>query len=205
MNSRNINPSELDILFYEELTQLQLSHIFNIIFILSEYMLMTTDMLMSIYEKKYKEKMGLSYLKKAVKEKLIIEYQYDLDEDSEKKIFYYALKSSTYNYLRQNQIPFLKLPPYAAHKEKSRLLTFNKYIIQEDYTPNIIIPLDFAFRFFVANPNVVCYFPDLISITEIQYEMRKKKVESETCFETIDIPNVDVGKYTRAVNPKDID
>lgn len=166
---------------------------------------MTTDMLMYIYEKKYKEKMGLSYLKKAVKEKIIIEYQFDLDEVSEKKIFYYALKSSTYNYLRQNQIPFLKLPPYVAYKEKSRLLTFNKYIIQEDYTPNIIIPLDFAFRFFVANPNVICYFPDLISISEIECEMRKKKVEFATCFEPIEIQNIEVGRYTRAVNPRDID
>lgn len=205
MNSRNINPNELDILFYEEFTQLQLSHIFNIIFILSEYMLMTTDMLMHIFEKKYEEKMGLSYLKKAVKEKLIIEYQYDLDEVSEKKIFYYALKSSTYNYLRQNQIPFLKLPPYAAYEEKSRLLTFNKYIIQKGYTPNIIIPFDFEFRFFVANPNVICYFPDLISITDIQHEMRKKKIEFASCFEAIEIQNVEVGKYTRAVNPRDID
>ena len=57
----------------------------------------------------------------------------------------------------------------------------------------------------MANPNVICYFSDLIPISEIQYEMRKKKVELATCFEPIEIQNVEVGKYTRAVNPMDID
>ena len=205
MNSRIITQNELDVLFYEEFTQFQLQHVFNIIFLLSQYMLLTTDMLIYLYEKQYNEKMGLSYLKRSVKEKLIIEYQYDLNEATEKKIFYYALKSSTFLYLKQNRISFAKIPPYCAYEEKSRILTFNKYAIQKGYTLNINMPLDSEIRYFVTNQNVICYFPNYITEGVIQNELRKKRIEIEFGFEVISIPRVEVGKYTRAINPKDVD
>ena len=152
----------------EELTQIQLKHIFNIISILAKYMLLTTDMLMELYQRTYHEKMGLSYLKRAVKEKLIIEYQYDLDEVSEKKEYYYALKGSTYNYLKQNRIAFLKLPPQAAYEEKSRILTCNKYIIEHGYQPNISMVLDSNLQYFFTIQNVICYFHNLITPQDVK-------------------------------------
>lgn len=163
MNNRITNNAELDILFYEELTQLQIKHFFNIINILTKHMLLNTDILIELYKEAFQEKMGLSYLKRAVKEKLVIEYQYNLDEASEKKIFYYALKGSTYNYLSQNKIAFLKLPPQAAYEEKSRILTFNRYIIERLYEPNISMQLDSKLRYFFTNQNVLCYFQNLIT------------------------------------------
>ena len=205
MNSRLINNAEIDIIFYEELTQIQLKHIFNIISILAKYMLLTTDMLMELYQRTYHEKMGLSYLKRAVKEKLIIEYQYDLDEESEKKEYYYALKGSTYNYLSQNRIAFLKLPPQAAYEEKSRILTCNKYLIEHDYQPNISMVLDSNLQYFFTIQNVICYFHNLITPQEIKKELEQKKIQIVPSFEVVTGAMIEIGQFTKAVNPKDLD
>ena len=167
-------------------------------------MLLTTDMLMELYQRTYHEKMGLSYLKRAVKEKLIIEYQYDLDEESEKKEYYYALKGSTYNYLSQNRIAFLKLPPQAAYEEKSRILTCNKYLIEHDYQPNISMVLDSNLQYFFTIQNVICYFHNLITPKEIKQELERKKIQIAPSFEEVTGTMIEIGKLTKAVNPKDL-
>ena len=205
MDNRIINQPELDVIFYEEFTQLQLQHIFNIIYILAKYMFLNSDMLMLIYQQEYNEKMGLSYLKRAAKEKLIIEYQYDQFEKTEMKIYYYALKASTLLYLKQNQIPFLKMPPYAAYKEKSRILTYNQYVIDKGYEPNIIIPVDPGLRYFITKQQKICYFPEIVSEDTIQGELSRRKIDIEPTFEQIDEPLIELGKHTRAVNPKNMD
>lgn len=204
--TRKINQMDLDILFYEELSQLQLSQMFNIILILAEYMFLSTDMLMYLYKQKYKENMGLSYLKRAVKEKVIIEYQHDLYEKSEEKNFYYALKPTTYHYLNQNHISYIKIPPNAAYEEKARILTFNKFILEKGYVPSFRIPHDFKYRFFGVNPNIICYFPKLISVSYIKSMFSSEKDGlKDIVFKEIEMDIINIGKHTKAVHPKDID
>ena len=205
MNSRIINQNEIDAIFYEELNQQQVTHIFKIIFILSQYIFLTTDMLVQIYKEKYDEKMGLSYLKRAVKERLIIEYQEDLDEPTEQKIFYYALKSSTILYLQQNRIPIIKMPPCAGHEEKSRLLTYTRYAIEKGYTLNQQMPLDLLLRYFITNQSTICYFSSVISLQQIKSELQKNKNELAYQFDEITTQIINVGKYTRAVDPRSMD
>lgn len=205
MNSRIINQTELDVIFYEELTQQQVSHVFKIITILAQYVLLDTNMLVRIYREQYKDNMGLSYLKRAVKEKLIIEYQEDYEESSEQKLYYYALKSSTLIYLQQNRIPYLRMPFCAGHEEKSRLLTYNSYAMQRDMLLNLQQPLDIFLRYFITVQNVICYFPNCISKSEIQVELQNRKLEIDYRYESVSIPLLRVGKHTRARHPRDVD
>lgn len=122
MDGRIINQNELDILFYEEFTQLQVSHIFKIINILAQYVFLNSHMLMELYMTQNNEKMGLSYLKRAVGEKLIIEYQEDINQATEKSIFYYALKSSTILYLQHNNISAIKMSVSSGYTENQGYL-----------------------------------------------------------------------------------
>jgi hypothetical protein len=101
MNSRIIPISEIDVIFHEELSLNQVTTTYRIIQILSEYVFLTTDMLMTVYKQRFKEHLGLGALKKAVRERLIIEYKDDLNETTEKPIYYYALKGSTMLYLQK--------------------------------------------------------------------------------------------------------
>jgi hypothetical protein len=79
MNSRIIPISEIDVIFHEELSLNQVTTTYRIIQILSEYVFLTTDMLMTVYKQRFKEHLGLGALKKAVRERLIIEYKDDLN------------------------------------------------------------------------------------------------------------------------------
>lgn len=75
MNSRIVTISEIDVIFYEELSLKQVTTTYRIINILTKYVFLSTDMLMTVYKQRYNEHLGLGALKKAVKERLIIEYK----------------------------------------------------------------------------------------------------------------------------------
>jgi hypothetical protein len=205
VDTRIINQNELDILFFEEFSQNQVHHITKILLILAQYALLSTDMLMQLYLKNCDEKMGLSFLKRAVKEKLIIEFKENLETSEEKCQYYYALKSSTVFYLQQNRIPCIKMPFVAGYEEKSRLLTFNSYAIQRNFTLNQQIPLDLNLRFFVTNQKVICYFRDYIDPEKIRGQLQKCEDKGEIKFEEILMPLLEIGQYTRAIHPKDVD
>ena len=185
MNSRIIPINEIDIAFYEEFTQLQVTVIYRIVNLLAKYILLETSMLMRAYQAEYQKKLGLSYLKRAVKERIVIEYQDNLETTSEKPIFYYALKSSSLAYLHVNHHEYLKMPFGAGHIEKSRLLAFNAFAIENGIHHSMKHELDFYLRFFLSEENIVYTCHDAISIKELELELARRKIRIEASPRTI--------------------
>lgn len=201
MDDRILRYPELDIIFYEKCNQAQLEHMINIIKVLGQYILLDTAMLMQAYQDRYKEPMGLSYLKRAVKEKLIIEYSEKPDSVDEAVRHYYVLKPTIHQYLNQNNIATNKLHFTSAHAEKSRLLTFNAFAFQNRISPEIGNHQDDKARFFLCDNDRICHFSDWVDDIYIRTWLNERKVEQEYEYMPITTPLESVGKGARAVIP----
>ncbi|MBE6024468.1 MAG: hypothetical protein E7231_14990 [Cellulosilyticum sp.] len=94
MRDRVIRAIEADVVFLEILTQEEKLHISRILLILASFVVLDTNMLMEVYQYFYKDKLKLRFIKKAVKERFIIEYKKNLETDLEEPIYFYELKSS---------------------------------------------------------------------------------------------------------------
>lgn len=211
---RTIPWFEVDALILEELNQNQIKHIGRILEIIGRYMLLSTDMLFEVYRRIYNEKLGLSFLKKAVREKLIIEYKYDLGQSTEQDDYFYALKAGGYHALERASLPYVKIPYFSSYEEKSRIITANQYFIDHSYIPNLNfpVPLSRTLTFFYAlnrdKQKVVCYFPKLVTQPAIQrfftrFETKEGSLDNIT-FEKIEAELIPFGSYTRATHPKSV-
>ncbi len=205
MNSRIMPIPEIDVVFYEELTQQQVTVIYRIVNLLAKYALLETSMLMKAYQAVYQERLGLSYVKRAVKERLVIEYRDDYESSSEKPIHYYALKSTTLAYLHSNRHQYLKLPFGAGHREKTRLLAFNTYAIHNEINHNITLELDFYLRFFISEQNVIYIYQDAISHDELELELARRKIKTISNHVSVPPLSYEMGEKTRAVHPTEVD
>jgi len=213
-NERTIPWYEVDTLILEELTQIQIKHIGRILEILGRYMLLSTEMLFEIYWRTYKEKLGLSFLKKAAREKLVIEYKFDLGQPTEREVYFYALKTSAYHALDRAALPYLKVPYFSSYEEKSRIITANQYMIDHSYVPDLKfpVPLSQTLKFFyVVNPvkqKIVGYFPNLVSQVAIERFFTKFETKEGTLdnisFEKITTEFIPFGSYTKATHPKNV-
>lgn len=214
-NERTIPYYEVDTLILEELTQIQIKHIGRILEILGRYMLLSTEMLFEIYWRTYKEKLGLSFLKKAVREKLLIEYKYDLGQPSERDIYFYALKTSAYHTLNRAALPYLRIPYLSAHEEKSRIITANQYMLDHSYVPDLKFPVPLSRTltlFYAVNLDkldkrkIVLYFSNLVSQVAIERSFGKFDIKEESldniAFEKITNQIIDFGQYTKATHPR---
>lgn len=215
-DNRTIPNFEVDVIIKEELNQTQLKHISRILELLAEYMLLDSETLFYVYQKRYREKLGLSYLKKSVKEKLLIEYKYNYEDETEQDVYFYCLKDSAFYALDKANIQYAKLPYFASYEEKSRLLTFNKFVIDagESLDTEFSQPRNLAF--FKTKSGKICYFSEVVSLENvkecIQKNSKTKKKKDEEAeldpadlfeFVEVNIESVDFGKKTKAVNPKD--
>ncbi|TGE31129.1 hypothetical protein [Desulfosporosinus sp. Sb-LF] len=213
-NEQTIPWYEVDTLVLEELNQLQVKHIGRILEIIGRYMLLSTEMLFELYIQDYKEKLGLSFLKKAVREKLVIEYKYDLGQSSEQDVYFYALKTSAYHVLDRAALPYIKIPYLSAYEEKKRIITANQYFLNRGYVPDLKfpIPLSRTLKFFYAlNPKaerqkIVGYFPSIVSQFAIERFFRKFETKEGSLdnitFEKITNKLIPFGQYTKATHPK---
>lgn len=213
-NERTIPWFEVDALILEELNQTQVKHIGRILEIIGRYMLLRTDMLFNIYFRIYGEKLGLSFLKKAVREKLVIEYKFDLGRATEQDVYFYALKAGGYHALERASLPYLKIPYFSSYEEKSRIITANQYFIEHNYVPNLNfpVPLSRTLMFFYAlnhdKQKIVCYFPDIVSQAAIQrfftrFETKEGALDN-IVFDKIEAELIPFGSYTRATHPKSV-
>lgn len=198
-DDRSIPKFEVDILILEEFNADQVEQIFNIMEILGRYMLVDRDMLFEIYEKKYSKKMGISYLRKAVKEKLVIEYKYNYEQVTEQEVYFYQLKDSGFYALDRDEVRSRKLPFSASSEQKSRVLGFNTFAIKNNYTPSLNLNLPKNLSFFLADDNKICYFSDIISLEKIEeFTSQYPKIQ----FTLKEITEKYDGHKTKAVNPK---
>lgn len=210
-NERTMPHYEVDVLILEELTQIQVKHIGRILELLGKYMILSTEMLFDLYLENFKEKLGLSFLKKAVRDKLLIEYKFDLGQASERDVYYYALKPSTYHALERAALPYLKIPYLSAYDEKSRIITANQYFQNKGYVPDLKfpVPLSRTLKFFYSynseKQKIVCYFPNLTTQGAIERFFLKFKLKEGSLdniiFEKITVDMIQFGNYTKATHP----
>ena len=171
-DNRYLRPWEADILFQEILNQKQKKIISRILIILGQYRLLDTDMLMKIYLKDYDEKLNIRYIKKAVKENLIVEYKKNLDTKFEEKVYFYELKEISFYVLDKagfKQFCKNKIPVFWSNQERTKILTINKYLIEELDDVETNFPKDFK------------------NLNEI--------------YDTLNLGEYEFGEYTKSTNP----
>jgi len=211
-DDRTIPGYVVDVLFLEEMTQIQIKFIRGILEILASYMLLTTEMLYELYERNYGEKLHLQFLKKAVQTTLVIEYHFDLGQKSECKTYFYALNGPGYHALDRDNIPYRKYRFMSAYEEKSQIITANRYFIDNKYVPDIKfpIPLSKTLKFFYAlnseKQRIVAYLPTLVSQAAVERYFAKSDIKESLdniTYEQITTELIPFGLYTKATHPKD--
>lgn len=204
LKNRIISKNELDILFSEELTQLEIRHLGRLIIILGKYLILDTAMLFALYKTFYGEKLKMKYLKQAANLKLVIEYKYNLESDDEKNIYYYALKESSYYLLYRSNIQYLRVPLLSTDQEKSRVLNFNKFAIEQGYEI-AYCETDFSY-FLLKNHKIVCFYADITTKEAIMSALATKKINTaQYSFKEIIVENVlEFGLMTKAMDPTHI-
>ena len=65
--------------------------------------------------------------------------------------------------------------------------------------------LDNNLHYFFTIQNVICYFHNLITPKEIKKELDRLKIQIAQSFEEVTGEMIEIGKLTKAVNPKDMD
>jgi len=213
-DDRTIPGYVVDVLILEEMTQIQIKYIRGILAILGRYMLLTTEMLYELYKRNYGEPLRLQFLKKAVHDKLVVEYKYDLGHKSECEIYFYALKTNAgFHALERDNLPYVRIPYLSAYEEKSRIITANQYFIECGYVPDLKfpIPLSKTLKFFYAlnskEQRIVTYLPTLASQAAVERYFAKFDIKEESfdniSFEKITTELIPFGLYTKATHPKD--
>jgi len=65
--------------------------------------------------------------------------------------------------------------------------------------------LDNNLHYFFTIQNVICYFHNLITPQEIKKELERMKIQIAPSFEAVTGAMIEIGQFTKAVNPKDLD
>jgi hypothetical protein len=208
LKERSRTKVELDVLFQEVFNQDQLKNISRVLTILGKYVLLEQDMLFKIYESTYGEKLGFSYLKKAVANNLVVCYKF-ADDNGEQDNYFYCLKRTAYPALQAAHIKFLELPYFALQEGKEKLLTYNKFLMENKQTPAVEYPLMPGLNFFITDNDCICYFPitNITSVIETISKMLKIKkddVMDTFAFAEINLELIPFGNKTKGLDPKEI-
>lgn len=204
MNYRNdgIMPFEVEVLFRQILNMDQIKYITSLLIALGKYMVLDREML-----DKRAGKIGLSYIRRATETKLITEYRHR-DDQQIHDYYFYSLAPGGIYFLESEGFPFHKLPKYTNQQHRERILTFNKWALEQNYTMNANIPQSRKFDYFITNekngPNtIVGFYENMISeqqaIDQIQIEIdeAKKKgvmiLDENYDFEKIKMPMIEIG------------
>ena len=193
-------------------------------------MLLETSMIYKVYEKRHGEKIQLKMIKKAARDLLITEFKYNLGFDDEKPLFFYCLKKNGGDHILQSgEYEFQMLPYFWTSEQYTKLLTFNRYII--DKKPYEKIKYDYIELvdkgIFITKSINAYFLTKIISEEETKNELSEIYVtkivshtndEGEEINERIEVPLsgeineyipinldlIDFGRLTSGVPPKQI-
>lgn len=185
---------EVEVLFRRVLNMQQIHYISWVLRSLGKYMVLDRDMIAARMGKK----VGLSYLQKAKEYGLIAEYKYK-DGEEEKNKYYFSLAPGGLYFLEAEQYAHHKLRLDADHEERTRILTFNRFALDNGYDINMGFQQDRRYRFYFAqsrkgNKTPACYHPEVIKeeqLREILLQMlnrhsKKEKEKPELPPEAVD-------------------
>lgn len=129
ITERSISKFDVETLFRDVFTLEQIKQVGNLLKILGLYVFVERQQLDVFAERHYAQRIGLSYLRLAVKYNLITELQ----SDDDYKKYYFQLKSGGYYFLDSISFPHRKLPLDAAVSEREKLLAINNFLIENSY------------------------------------------------------------------------
>lgn len=171
LRDRSLTRTEVINLFEDVFEPDEKEAISLIIKITGIYMILETNQLFQIYERMSKERLKLKYIKTAVKNNLIAEYQYDSTIDGEKDIFFYSTKLSGRIFLKEVGFTYNTLLLDASTELKQRILTLNEFIIQNRYSMHRRHALSHPKGIYEVRSNknekVVCYFGEISTEKEV--------------------------------------
>ena len=129
LRNRSISKYEVETLFRDVLNQKQIEEISKIIKILAVYVFCTKEQLNEFSKRIYNTEIGLSYLQKAVKYKLIAELQSDLSSDK----YYFQWKNSAFYFCEAIDFDYRKFKLDATKKDKEKILAINNYLLKNNH------------------------------------------------------------------------
>lgn len=173
MKERVIRSIEADVVFLEVLNQDEKLHISRILLILALYMVLDTNMLMKAYEYHYGEKLRLKFIKKAAKERFIIEYKKNLETQFEENIYFYELKSAGVHELLEAGFYVLVPGRFWTNQERNAILAFNRERIESKTITRLVMSKE-DYKLLIKRMRIVI----------------RQHIEGD-----------EFGKYTKAVNP----
>jgi len=188
----SITAYEIQNLFRARLNQEQIYYTSLIIKTIAKYMVVDRDIL----EARAGEKIGLSYISNAVNWGLITELKYE-DNQGEKDIFHFHLNTAGINFAQTEGFIINKLPLSADHHIKSRIVTFNKWALQEKYdlcgSTNSISN---NFTYYIGSDEkykkrIICYYENLIDEAtlskQILSNMNANKLDDSEVYKIADV------------------
>lgn len=193
MGYRNdgIVPFEVEVLFRQILNMDQIKYISNLLIALGKYMVLDRTML-----DERAGKIGLSYIRKAAETKLITEYQY-YDDQEFREYFFYSLAPGGIYFLESEGFPFHKLPKFINQQHRERILTFNRWALNQNFSINGEISQSRKYDFFITNEKkgsdtIVGYFENMISEQKVK-EQLQALTEENFVIEKIMTPMIKIG------------
>lgn len=129
LRSRSISKYEIETLFRDVLNQSQIENISNLLKLLGLYVFLDREMLDILSERHFNQKIGLSYIQKAVKYNLVAEMQSDKNLGK----YYFQLKSGGFAFLNEIEFKYRKLPLDAASSERSKILSINQFLFKNGH------------------------------------------------------------------------
>lgn len=217
MGLRSIPRFDLDTMFLEIYTQREKLVISRILILLGDYMVLETSMLYELYFKLFSEKLNIKILKKAAQDLLIVEYKYNLYQKDEKPLFFYTLKKNGGDYLlKEAGYEVIQLPFFWANYEKSIVLTFNKYFIEngikekinKDFLKYIKVGLFLSKSkenaYFLTQITTKQELVELLSVFDVLDNKNSISLSDYVNYVPIKTSLIDFGELTSGVAPNDI-
>lgn len=131
-DERVIHFTEVDVLMQEEFTQEEKLHISRILKLLGVHIVLSNDMLFKFYKLTFGEDLKLKFIKVAVKNKLIVEYQRNSTGEVADKIFFFELKKSGIYALEQGGGIVLPVGYFWTNKERNGVLEYNRRLLEKN-------------------------------------------------------------------------
>lgn len=129
IRDRSISRFEVETLFTDVLNMRQIENIGNLLKILGIYVFLDREQLDYFSEIIFGAKIGLSYIKRAVKYNLVSEIQADSESDK----YYFQLKAGGFYFLENIGFQYRRLNLDAGRKERQQILSTNRYLIEKKY------------------------------------------------------------------------
>lgn len=129
LRNRSINKADIETLFRDILNQTQIYNISNLLKLLGMYVFLERRQLDVLAARHFGDKIGLSFIQKAIKYNLVAEMQADGNYDT----YYFQCKSGGYMFLEAIGYKYRKLPLDAAAVERGKILAINDFLIKNDH------------------------------------------------------------------------